>query len=220
MKTVRNLSIYISLARKKKKKNRGVAIFRNSSLLPRSRLNLENILTYRKTHRTDFNWLHLDFGGKTSWPHKPVEHFVWKGWLQQLLLTSQNRKIYFIFHFSSPPSYNLRRRASFFSVYPDANTYRKLKAVKSPPWSFLLLYSSCRSCWKGFLKSERMLGIHLRSLCSCSRKQTQPLWWLGILAKFAHIYTFSKSSTLCLWRDCGFRWPGSVALEDQKVPCK
>jgi len=55
VKTVRNLSIYISLARKKKKKNRGVAIFRNSSLLPRSRLNLENILTYRKTHRTDFN---------------------------------------------------------------------------------------------------------------------------------------------------------------------
>lgn len=111
--------------KKEKGKNTGVAIFRNSSLLPWSILNLENILTYRKTHRTDLNWLHLDFGGKTSWPHKPMEHFVWKGWLQQLLLTSQNRKIYFIFHFSSPPSYNLRRRASFFSVYLDANTYSK-----------------------------------------------------------------------------------------------
>lgn len=124
-KTVRNLSIQGYLARKKKEKNTGVAIFRNSSLLPWSILNLENILTYRKTHRTDLNWLHLDFGGKTSWPHKPMEHFVWKGWLQQLLLTSQNRKIYFIFHFSSPPSYNLRRRASFFSVCLDANTYSK-----------------------------------------------------------------------------------------------
>lgn len=41
--------------KRKRKKNTRVAIFRNSRLLPRSKLNLENVLTYHKTHRTDFN---------------------------------------------------------------------------------------------------------------------------------------------------------------------
>lgn len=68
-------------------------------------------------------------------------------------------------------------------------------------WRILPEASSCcvlhaEACWKGFLKSERMLGVHLWSLCSCSRKQMQPLLWLGILAKFVPVYTFSKSNTL------------------------
>lgn len=68
-------------------------------------------------------------------------------------------------------------------------------------WRILFEDSSCcifhtQACWKRFLESERMLGIHLWSVCSCCGKQMQTLSWSGILAKFFPVYTFSKRSTL------------------------